>query len=187
MATRTQTTTRKKVSGKNSDSSRGTASKELVKERPVSLMSPFGEIEQAFERAFENFFPKNWMSPMRWELPYWGDVAMPFEGKQPRVDVIDHDNNIVVKAELPGMEKENIDISMTANTVTIKKAVDTHKKEETKGEYYRCEISRGAFSRTVLLPCDVDGSKAAANFKNGILELTIPKVEKAKRRRITIQ
>ena len=75
---------------------------------------------------------------------------------------------------------------MTANTVTIN-VTDTHKKEETKGDYYRCEISRGAFSRTVALPCDVDGSKANANFKNGMLELTIPKVEQSKRRRITIQ
>lgn len=186
MATKTQTTANKKVSGRNSDPSRVTASKELAKERSMNLLSPFGDIEHAFERAFENFFPRNWMSPLRWDLPYWGDVAMPFEGKQPRVDVIDHDNNVVVKAELPGMEKENIDISMTANTVTIK-TVETHQKEESKGEYYRCEISRGAFTRTVLLPCDVDGSKAAANFKNGILELTIPKVEKEKRRRITIQ
>ena len=186
MATKTQTTARKKVSGRNSDPSRSTVPKEPAQERSMNQLSPFGGIEQAFERAFENIFPKNWMSPLRWELPYWGDVAMPFEGKQPRVDVIDHDNNVIVKAELPGMEKENIDISMTANTVTIK-AVDTHKKEEEKGEYYRCEISRGAFARTVLLPCDVDGSKAAANFNNGILELSIPKVEKAKRRRITIQ
>jgi len=186
MATKTQTTASKKVVGKNPDPSRAKASSELMKESPTRMLSPFGDIEQVFERAFESFFPRNWMNPMRWDLPNWGELAMPFDMKFPRVDVIDHDNNIVVKAELPGMEKDNIDISMTASTVTINGS-DSHKKEEAAGDYYRCEISRGAFSRTVSLPCDVDGSKATANFKNGILELRIPKVEKAKRRRITIQ
>ena len=186
MATKTQTTARKKVPGRISEPATAIPSKQLAQQSPMNIFGPFGDIEQVFERAFEQFFPHKWISPLRWELPYWGDIAMPFEGKQPRVDVIDHDNNIVVKAELPGVEKNNIDISMTANTVTIN-VTDTHQKEETKGDYYRCEISRGAFSRTVALPCHVDGSKAAADFKNGILELTIPKAEQAKRRRITIQ
>lgn len=186
MATKTQATARKKVPGRNSNPSRADPSKQLAKDRPVNVFRPFGDIEQVFERAFENFLPHRWMHPVHLDLPFWGEFTMPFEGKQPRVDVIDQDSNIVVKAELPGMEKDNIDISMTANTVTIK-ATDTHKKEETKGDYYRCEISTGAFSRTVALPSVVDGSKAAANFKNGILELTIPKAEQSKRRRITIQ
>ena len=169
-----------------SDPSVAEASTKPVQGKPVNVFSPFGDIEQVFERAFENFMPHKWLSPLRWEFPHWGELAMPFEGKQPRVDVIDNDSNVVVKAELPGVEKNNIDISMSANTVTID-VTDTHKKEDTTGEYYRCEISRGAYSRTVALPCEVDGSKATANFKNGMLELTIPKVEQSKRRRITIQ
>ena len=186
MATKTQTAARKKSPARNPDPSGAAASTQLAQDKPVNVFAPFGDIEQVFERAFEHFLPHKWISPLRWELPYWGELPMPFEGKQPRVDVIDHDSNVVVKAELPGVEKNDIDISMTANTVTIN-VTDTHKKEETKGDYYRCEISRGAFSRTVALPCDVDGSKANANFKNGMLELTIPKVEQSKRRRITIQ
>jgi len=184
MATKTQTTSKRRAPGKNPDPAG--AATELVQEKTARMMSPFGDIEQVFERAFENFFPRNWMTPIRWELPYWGEFTMPFEGKYPRIDVIDHDHSVVVKAELPGMEKDNIDISMTAHTVTINGS-SSHKKEEKEEEYYRCEISKGTFARTVPLPCDVDGSRARADFKNGILELTLPKVEKAKRRRITIQ
>jgi len=186
MAAKTQTTTKKKVPSRNAGPSGVVTSTQPVKGKPVGVFSPFGDIEQAFERAFEHFMPHKWLSPLRWELPYWSELPMPFEGKQPRVDVIDHDSNVVVNAELPGVDKNNINISMSANTVTIN-VTDTHKKEDTRGDYYRCEISRGAYSRTVALPCEVDGSKAAANFKNGMLELTIPKAEQSKRRRITIQ
>lgn len=174
------------MTGRNSVPSSAVSTTQPAQDKPVSVFNTFADIEQAFERAFENFMPHKWMSPMRWDLPYWGELPMPFEGRQPRVDVIDHDSNVVVKAELPGVEKNNIDISMTANTVTIN-VMDTHQKEETKGAYYRCEISRGDFSRTVALPCNVEGARATANFKNGVLELTIPKAEQSKRRRITVQ
>jgi HSP20 family protein len=65
--------------------------------------------------------------------------------------------------------------------VTIKGQTGHEEKEE-KGEYYRCEISRGAFSRTVSLPAEVDADKAAAEFKDGVLEIRLPKLEHAKRR-----
>ena len=186
MATKTQTTARKKVTAGNSSPSETARQTQLAKEKPLNVFNPFMDIEQVFERAFENFLPRGWMTPLRWEIPTWADLPMPFEGRQPRVDVIDHDSNVVVKAELPGVEKDNIDISMTADTVTIN-VTDAHQKEEARGEYYRCEISKGAYSRTVALPCSVDGTKAKANFKNGVLELTLPKVEQSKRRKITIQ
>ena len=61
-----------------------------------------------------------------------------------------------------------------------------HEEKEEKGDYYRSETSRGAFSRMVSLPADVDESKAKASLKDGVLELTLPKVEKAKRRTIKV-
>jgi HSP20 family protein len=106
--------------------------------------------------------------------------------RTPRVDVIDRDNDIVVKAEIPGVKKEDLDVSMTDTTVTIKGST-SHEEKHEKGNYYRCEISRGAFSRTVALPSNVDTDKAKAVFNDGILELTIPKVEKAKRKSITVE
>jgi HSP20 family protein len=70
--------------------------------------------------------------------------------------------------------------------ITIKGSTRREEKEE-KGEYYRCEISRGSFARTVALPDNVDSSKAKATFKDGILELVMPKREQSKRRTIAVE
>jgi HSP20 family protein len=145
------------------------------------MMSPFEEIERYFDRVL----PRGWMDPFHWERPRWPELGAAFEGRMPRVDVIDREDEIVIHAELPGVEKDDLDVSMTDNTVTIKGSTRREEKEE-KGDYYRCEISRGAFARTVSLPGDVDAEKAAATFKDGILELALPKVKKSRRRSVPI-
>ncbi len=149
--------------------------------RPRTL-SPFEEMD----RLFESVFPRGWLRPMRWEWPSLGELAAPFEGRLPKVDVVDRDNDILVRAELPGVDKKDVDISITDNTVTIH-ATTRRESTEEEGEYYRREISQGAFSRTLALPAEVDADGAKASFKDGILELTVPKVAKAKRRRIEVQ
>jgi HSP20 family protein len=154
---------------------------EVQKATPTRALSPFEEMD----RLFEHFFPRGWMRPFHWERPSWSELALPFEGKLPRVDVIDRDTEIVVRAEVPGVDKKDLDVSMTDNTVTIKGST-SHEEKEEKGDYYRCETSRGSFTRTVALPGDVDSSKAKSKFKDGVLELTLPKVEKSKRRSIKI-
>jgi len=161
-------------------------SKPAANEPFHALMTPFEELENAFERAYGRLFPRGWLRPSRWEFPRWGEFPMPFEGKHPRVDVIDHDDKVVVKAELPGVEKKDLDVTMSDNTVTIKGSV-SHEKEETKGDYYRREMSSGSFSRTVVLPSEVDGARADANYKDGVLELTLPKIAKAKRRKVDVK
>jgi len=93
---------------------------------------------------------------------------------------------VVVRAEVPGVEKENLDISMTDNSITIKGSISREEKDE-KGDIYRCEISRGTFSRTVALPAAVDGSKAKAKMKDGVLEITVPKQQKSTRRSIQVE
>jgi HSP20 family protein len=104
----------------------------------------------------------------------------------PKVDVVDHETEVVVKAELPGVQKDDIDVSVTDNSVTIKGST-SHEEKEEKGNYYRREISRGSFSRTVALPSDVDADKARASFNDGILVLTIPKMEKSHRKSVTVE
>ncbi|GIX28653.1 MAG: hypothetical protein KatS3mg123_2534 [Burkholderiales bacterium] len=84
------------------------------------------------------------------------------------------------------MNKEDIEISLTGNVLTIKGETKREEKEE-KGDYYRCEISRGAFSRTVSLPAEVDESKAKASLNDGVLEITLPKTETAKKRTIKVE
>ena len=100
--------------------------------------------------------------------------------------MIDRDGEIAIKAELPGVEKKDLDVSLTEDSVTIKGST-RHEQKEEKGDYYRCEISRGEFSRTVALPAAVDTTKAKASFKDGMLELVIPKTEARKRCTINIE
>ena len=155
---------------------------EMQKAQPTRSLSPFEEME----RMFESYFPRGWMPPFfHWERPSWGELTAPFEGKMPRVDIVDHDEEIVVKAELPGVDKKDLDVSVTENTVTIKGSTSQEEKEE-KADYYRSEISRGTYSRTLSLPSDVAADKAKAIFKDGVLELTLPKMKKAKRHTIKV-
>jgi HSP20 family protein len=155
---------------------------EIQKVQPAHVLNPFEEMD----RFFENQLSTNWMHPLQWIRPSWSRLGEPFEGKMPNVDVIDREKEILVRAELPGVDKKDLDISVTKNTVTIKGSTSREEKEE-KGNYYRCEISRGAYSRTLSLPSDVNEDKAKADFKDGILELTLPKVTTEKRRTIKIQ
>ena len=149
---------------------------------PARAMSPFEEID----RLMEHLSMRGWPRPMRIDWPGWGELQWPLEGRMPRVDVVDREAEILVRAELPGIDKKDLEVSATDNTVTIKGSTRQEEREE-KGDFYRCEISRGAFSRSVVLPAVVDGTKGSASFKDGVLELVLPKVEKAKRRSITIK
>ena len=151
----------------------------LERESSSRMLSPFEEMD----RMMESFLPRRWMHPFHWDMPHFPDMA---ELKMPKVDIIDRDTDIVVKAELPGVTKDDIDLSITDNTVTIK-ATTSHEEKEEKGNYYRCEISRGSFSRTVTLPGDIDADKAKASFNDGILELTMPKQEKSHRKSVIVE
>jgi len=131
------------------------------------------------ERMFEDVFNGRWLQPFGWQRPF-GAIA-----SAPSVDVIDRDDEVVVRAEVPGYKKEDIEISVSDSSLTIKGETRTEEKEE-KGDFYRCEISHGTFSRTLALPAEVDDSKAKASMKDGVLELTLPKLEKSKRHTIAI-
>jgi len=145
-------------------------------ERLPRVMTPFDDME----RMFENFLGRSALRPFGWQRPL---AEIPAFG--PNVDVVDRDDEVVVRAEVPGFKKEDIEISAAGDMLTIKGETKTEQKEE-KGNYYRCEISREAFSRTLQLPAAVDESKAKAKMQDGMLELTLPKLEKAKRHAIKI-
>lgn len=151
-----------------------------VQRAPARALSPFEEMD----RMFDQYFRRGWMRPWRMEWPGYPDLAVP-EMKVPKVDVVDRENEVAVKAEIPGVEKKDLDISVGEDSVTIKGST-RHEEKEEKGDFYRCEIVRGAFSRTVALPAAVDGTRAKASFKDGMLELTLPKVEKAKRHAVKV-
>lgn len=146
------------------------------------MMTPFEEMD----RWFEGVFPRSWLRPFQREWPAWAEVAMPFEGRLPKVDVIERDNEVVIKAELPGVKREDVDVSITDTSVCIK-GRSSHESKEEKGDYYRREMSRGEFSRTLSLPAGVERDKAKARFTDGILEIVVPKQETAKRHNIKVE
>jgi HSP20 family protein len=137
------------------------------------------------EKRFEQMFSSNWLKQL-WNNHKEDGLPMPFEGRTPKVDIIDRDNDVLLKAELPGVKKEDIDVSLNESYVTIKGSTHAERKEE-KGDYYRSEISSGSFSRTMALPCEVNVDKCAASFKDGVLELTMPKSAKAKKKSVKIK
>ncbi|QKT05106.1 Hsp20/alpha crystallin family protein [Ectothiorhodospiraceae bacterium 2226] len=121
----------------------------------------------------------SWGLPMRWDLPSLARTDMRLDRQFPRVDVVDREDELLVRAEL-------LEVSVEEGSVTIKGSSEREEKEE-RGDYYRCEIAQGAFSRTLSLPSPVDSEKAKATFRNGILELTLPKLEMAKRRSVKVE
>ena len=136
----------------------------------------FGDID----RMFDDFFGRRWLRPFSGERSF-AELA----ASMPSVDVIDRDDEVLVRAAVPGYKKEEIEISVSNSTLTLKGETKSEQKEE-KGDYYRCETSQGSFSRMIALPAEVDDSKAKASMKDGMLELTLPKLEKSKRHTIAI-
>ncbi|KAB7627587.1 Hsp20/alpha crystallin family protein [Alkalilimnicola sp. S0819] len=144
----------------------------IMRTTPQRWGRPFEEIE----RLFNDLRP--------WRSGLWGEAEI--HGNMPRVDLMDRESEMVLRAELPGVKKEDLDITVDEQSVSLH-ATRHHEERTEKGNYYRAEISRGEYLRTIPLPCLVDGDKAKASFKDGMLELTLPKVEQSRRKRITVQ
>jgi HSP20 family protein len=145
---------------------------------------PLEEMERLMERLSEGFVPRKWLRRMRWDWPELPQFDMS-ELRAPRADVVERDGEILVRAEVPGVDKKDLDISVTEDAVTIKGSTRREQKEE-KGEYYRQEISEASFARTIALPAAVDGTRAKATCNNGMIELVIPKVTQSKRHSVKV-
>jgi len=104
----------------------------------------------------------------------------------PSLDVSETKNDLVIKAELPGMDAKDIDISLNNGFLTIK-GEKKHEKEEKDENYHLNERSYGSFTRSVRLPREVQSDKITASFKNGVLRVTLPKSEESKKREIKIK
>ncbi len=130
-------------------------------------------IREEINRLFDEFMSRT-------------DTESLFGGNwHPHIDVIEQDEEFVVNAELPGLNKDNIKITITSNVLTIsgeKKQIEEIKE----GSYSRIERRYGTFSRTFTLPTEVEQNKIKATFKDGILTINIPKSEKAKPKEINV-
>jgi HSP20 family protein len=153
---------------------------ELLPAHEGRSLSPFDELDQ----WFDEFLPRGWMQPFF--RRGWPDFETAFGAKMPKVDVIDRDAELVIRAELPGIAKDDIDVSLSDNVLTLR-AHTRREKEEERAHYHRREISRGEIQRTLRLPANVEGDKTTATFKDGVLELVAPKTAASKRQTIKVE
>ena len=136
--------------------------------------SPFSEFEalrRQMDRVFEDFTGLG---------RYTDDTIW-----QPEVELRDNGEDLTLRIALPGIEKKDLDISVSRDAVTISGEHRYEKKTEEKG-YYHSEFRYGKFERVINLPVAVQNDKVEAEFKNGILNLTLPKIEEAKNRVVKI-
>jgi HSP20 family protein len=145
-------------------------SRELVKTEPAARIP----VMRDMDRWFEDFFGRPFPSIM----PRFAIQEAEFI---PAIDIYEEGNDVIVKAELPGMKKEDIDISLSEDTITLSGEKKAEHKIEKRG-FYRYESSYGSFCRSMTLPSDVQPEKVKAEFKNGVLEVRMPKTEEAKKK-----
>lgn len=159
--------------------------KEKEERREIAPWRPFTDMmrwERDMEQLFDDFMTRR-IRPF-WDERWW--PARILGVSAPALDLYEEKDYIVAKVELPGMTKEDIEVNISDGQLTVKG--EKKKEEEIKEEdYYRSERAYGAFSRTVELPKGIEVEKAQASFKNGVLEIRLPKSEEAKRREIPVK
>lgn len=159
-----------------------------TKAKSSIIKHPIAEMERAFDRLLGRGFTSLWHGrdfPVMDSL--FGDSLLEFNGQRlPNIDVIDRNNEILVRAEVPGVDKKDLSISLTDNLLTLKGQSRSESKQE-DGDYHRREISSSSFARSFTLPGSVDSAKAAALLKDGVLEITLPKAESSKKRNIAVK
>jgi HSP20 family protein len=149
----------------------------------ADVRDDFGRFEEMMNRMFENF----WGRPRR-QLLSSGERGemLPAEYRQPSIDVVETDREVIARAEMPGLDKENIKINLTEDRLEI--SAETKKEEEKreKGYVYR-EMRSGSYYRAIALPSPVDPNNAMASYKNGILEIKMPKTEVKEKKEIKVE
>ena len=140
---------------------------------------PFRELVD-IGRVFDRFFGRN-IVPLRPVLGLLGDGVW-----SPAIDVCDKKDRLVVKAELPGIDKKDVKVNIDGDILSIRG--EAKKEQEVKEKDYYCsEIAYGNFCRAISLPVEVEKEKAAASYKDGILTIDLPKAKEAKSKEIDIQ
>jgi HSP20 family protein len=133
---------------------------------------PFRELNTLNSRM-ARLLGENWYAPL-------STIAW-----NPAVDIFENDNEIVVKAELPGMNAKDIEVKFE-NSVLILKGDRRFEKETKEENYHRVEREYGTFSRTFTVPVAVDGEKVSAEYKDGVLKVVLPKKEEVKPKPIKV-
>jgi HSP20 family protein len=149
-----------------------------------NAMSPFDLLQDRIDRMFDDFSTGFRMPSMFGSMPSAfgdGDFAV-----TPSLDMHESDNQVMLTAELPGVDEKDIDISVADDMLTIS-GEKKHEFERKEGDRYRSERSYGKFSRSVSLPFKIDADKVEAKFDRGVLKLSIPKPAEAQQQMKKIQ
>lgn len=142
-----------------------------IKRTPVFPWAGFGELEQQLERMFNPGTTAESSATAMW---------------MPPVDIHESEDAYTLVADLPGMKKDDLTVSIVEDRVTIKGSRKREEKHEEKG-YRRYERAEGSFERSFRINGGVDGAKVEATFENGVLTVRLPKPEEAKPRQVEVK
>jgi HSP20 family protein len=145
---------------------------EIARKARTDVDHPFYSLQREMNSLFDSFFRGFDLAPRGLSA---GTMGM----FNPSVDVKENDKEFIIKAELPGVEEKDIDVTVTNDSVTIKGEKKEEKEDKDKNYYYM-ERSYGSFCRVIPLDGEIESEKAEASFKNGILDIKIPKNQSAK-------
>ena len=137
------------------------ARKDQVPQGKSDETNPIEALQRDMNRVFDNFSQR------------FGAVDWPWSESEARSDIVETDGGVEISIELPGMEMEDIDVTVADDTLTVKGEKRIERQEEKRG-YYLSERSYGAIHRVIPLPPGVDGDRAEAAFKNGVLTVKLP-------------
>jgi len=139
---------------------------------PSDILGMQREMNKMFDRFFQSGgLAENELTPSNW---------------LPAVDLVEKDSEFVAKVELPGVKKEEVKITLHDNILSIR-GEKKEEKETKESNYHRLERSYGSFQRSFTLPTSVKNDKVEAEYKDGILTITLPKAEEAKRKQIDVK
>jgi len=145
---------------------------DVVRTTSADLDQPFYSLQKEMNNLFDSFFRGFDPAPR-------GFSGRFSEAFSPSIDVKENDKEFIIKAELPGVEEKDIDVTVTGDSVTIRGEKKEEKEDKDKNYYYM-ERSYGSFCRVIPLQTEIESGKAEARFKNGILDIKIPKSQSAK-------
>ncbi len=142
---------------------------------PVSSIAPLNRLRTEFDRLFDDFI-RGWPSP--WTM--WGGERE----WTPDLDVLERDDKIVIRADVPGFEPADIDVEVRGDNLVVCACQSEESKGEPEGEFH---WKKQEFYRSVPLPADVDAEHVDASYRNGVLTISLPKTEQAKAKKIEVK
>jgi HSP20 family protein len=143
---------------------------------PAGESSLMSQLDRWFERSFGGLLPARLLERL----------GEPLDVRMPRVDVLNRETDVLVRAELPGIDKKDVHVSLSERALTIR-AASASESERREGTFYHQEISQQSYERTILLPSGVDTERARASLSHGVLEVSIPKLGGGAKKAIDIR